>query len=144
MIDWTTVIVAVVGAAFPVLGAIATYLINKNMKDTAAAATLDAAVKNSLGAIQQAVETGITKSRSQGLVPGMSAETATGVQYVLDHAGTEAKRLGISEAAVADKVIARVGLAKIAAAESATTTTVKSPTPVAVTTTTTQGTPHEG
>ena len=47
-------------------------------------------------------------------IRGVPDSLAPGVQYVLDHAGVEAERFGISPAAIADKVVAQIGLAQIA------------------------------
>jgi hypothetical protein len=52
------------------------------------------------------------------------------VQYVLDHAGAEATRLNLTPIAIADKINAQIGLAKIV---SPTTPTVMLGPPVAAT-----------
>ena len=113
VIDFTAITIAVVGGVFAVIGAVATALVNKNVKDKQAADTLNTAITNSLGAVQNAVDTGLTAHPLQKSVIGLSPAMAAGVQYTLDHAGDEAKRLDITPAAIADKIEARMGLAKI-------------------------------
>lgn len=68
------------------------------------AAVLAAAIHNSLGAMQRQATVG----GSGG--PGIAAS------YVLMHAGPEAKRLGISAGAIAEKIQAQLGLQAIARA----------------------------
>jgi hypothetical protein len=113
-IDFTSIAVAVVGGVFSIIGIVATSLINSRMKDTQAAATLNTALTNSLGAVQNAVDVGLKLHPLQATLPaGVSPQVATGVQYVLDHAGDEATRLGVTPAAMADKIEAKMGLTKI-------------------------------
>lgn len=112
--DFTPIVVAIVGGVFSVIGIVATAMINSHMKDAQAAATLNAAIGNSLGAVQNALDAGLKSHPLQAAIPGISPAMAAGVQYGLDHAGDEAERLGVSPAAIADKIDARLGLAKIA------------------------------
>jgi hypothetical protein len=112
--DFTGIAIAIVGGVFSVIGIVATAMINSHMKDTQAAATLNAAIGNSLGAVQNALDAGLKSHPLQAAIPGISPTMAAGVQYGLDHAGDEAERLGVSPAAIADKIDARLGLAKIA------------------------------
>ena len=136
-VNFTAVAVSVVGTVFTVLGAIATAYINARMKDTKDAATMRAVVDNALGAMQQATVQGIQILNPQANIPGISPVLAVGLQYALDHAGTEFNRAGITPAAVADKIKARMGLANIAtnlAVASNSTPVVPSPiSPVPVT-----------
>jgi hypothetical protein len=113
--DFTPVVVAIVGGAFSVIGIVATTLINSRMKDTKDAATLTAAIGNSLGAVQNAIDAGLRSHPLQATLP-VSPSMAAGVQYVINHAGDVATRLGVSSADIADKIDARLGLAKIPAA----------------------------
>jgi len=112
-VDFTAIAVAVVGGVFAIIGAVATALINSHMKDAQAATTLGNAVSNAMGAVQNAIDTGITSHPLQATIPGISAPMAAGVQYAMDHAGDEAIRLGVSPAEIADKIDAKLGLAKI-------------------------------
>lgn len=115
-INLTALAVAVVGGIFSVIGTVLTVQINARMKDKQAAEVLNNAVKNSLGAMQQATVTTIEAAQPTVTVPGVSGTMAVGVQYVANHAGDEAARLGITPAAIADKINAQIGLTKIAAA----------------------------
>jgi len=114
-IDLTTLMVAIVGGAFSVIGIVATALINSKMRNANDAATLTKAVQNSVGAIQQAADGIISTYKPTVTVPGVSPALAAGVQYVLDHAGEEAARLGVTPESVADKVNAQLGLVKLGA-----------------------------
>ena len=114
--DYTALAVSVIGGMFTVIGTVGVALINSRMKDKQAATVLDNALTNSLGAVQNAVDNGLAAHKLQVTIPGVSPTVAAGVQYVLDHAGDEAARLGVSPAAVADKIEARIGLAAIPAA----------------------------
>ena len=82
---------------------------------------VEKAVQNALGAIQQAAVTGVTTLRPNVPLPaGTPPGVAIGVQYVLDHAGDEAKNVGITPAAIAGKIVSRIGLAQIQANVAAT------------------------
>lgn len=116
MIDWTPILVALVGGILSTIGIVATALINSRMRNSADALALSNAVKNSLGAIQTATDDAIVKAAPHTAIPGVTPQTAVGIQYVLDHAGTEAARLGVTPEAIASKVEAQIGLQQIAAA----------------------------
>jgi len=113
-VDLTGIATSVVGGVVTILVAVLTALINSRMKDAQARETLKNAVANSLGAIQQAADTTIARVQPTVALPAQAASLAPGVQYVLDHAGDEMKRLGVTPEAVADKIDAQIGLAKIA------------------------------
>jgi hypothetical protein len=113
-LDLTGLLVAIVGGFFSVATLVVGAWINARMQDTAARQTLNTAVQNSLGAIQQAAAMAIMSGKPQITIPGIPANLAPGVQYVLDHAGDEATRLGVSPALIADKVSAQIGLTQIA------------------------------
>lgn len=115
-LDFTAIAVAAVGSILSIIGAVAVALINKNVKDQGAAQVLNAAVTNSLGALQKAVQGEITAAapKVQVQVAPEFQRYVPAVQYVIDHAGSEAKRLGITQDAIADKIKARMGLANIA------------------------------
>ena len=120
-INLTGIATSLIAGVFAVLGIVIPLLINARIKDAQAASTLGNAVKNSLGAIEQAATVGVSTLKPTITIPGVSPSVASGVQYVLDHAGTEAARLNITPAAIADKVNAQLGLAKIAATVAAGT-----------------------
>jgi hypothetical protein len=119
-LDLTGIIVASIGGVLSLVGIVATALINSRVKDKQAAAVLEAAVKNSLGALQQASEQAIPALGPNLTIPGVPATLQPGVQYVLDHAGPEAERFGITPPAIAAKIDAQIGLTKIAAIVAAT------------------------
>lgn len=124
--DLTPVVVAIVGGVFSVIGIVATALINSHMKDAQAATALNAAIGNSLGAVQNAIDAGIRSHPLQATIPGITPALAAGVQYGLDHAGEEAARLGVTPADIADKINARLGLVKIASSPVRVTTPMPS------------------
>lgn len=114
-IDLTGIIVAVIGGLFTVIGSVFLAWLQAHIKDKDAAATVNNAVKNSLGAIQQAATAAVTSYDPRiKLPPGAPPSIAVGVQYVLDHAGDEAKSIGITSDAIASKINAQIGLANIA------------------------------
>lgn len=134
VIDLTGIATSVIAGIFGLLAIVVPILINAHVKDQAAAVTLNNAVKNSLGAIQQAATAGVnTLSPSVTLPSSTPAGIVVGVQYALDHAGDEAKRLGITQEMLASKVSAQIGLAKIQANVAGTTTAAVAnpPTPLA-------------
>jgi hypothetical protein len=113
MIDFTPVAVAAVGGLMTIVGSIFLTWLQAHMKDQAAAVTINNAVTNALGAVQNAVATGLKAHPLQAQVPGLNPATAAGVQYVLDNAGPELERYaGITPALIASKIEARIGLAK--------------------------------
>lgn len=125
-IDLTGIATTLIAGVFSILAVVIPMLINARMKDTAAAAALSSAVKNSLGALEQASSSAVVSAKPVVTIPGVSAALAPGVQYVLDHAGEEASRFGVTPEAIADKISAQIGLAKIAAG---TAVTLPPPTP---------------
>lgn len=113
-LDLTGIAVTVIAGVFGIATPVALLWIQSHIKDQAAAATLAAAVKNSLGAIQQAATAGVVvASPSVSLPASTPPGIVVGVQYALDHAGDEAKRLGITQEMIASKVNAAIGLANI-------------------------------
>jgi len=117
--DLTGIIVAVIGGVFSIAALVVGAWISSRMKDAQSAAVLGAAVKNALGAMQQAAAGVITAQHPTITIPpmpGASPQLAVGVQYVLDHAGGEAARFGVTPDAIADKISAQIGLVKLAAA----------------------------
>jgi hypothetical protein len=106
-----TVVGGVVSIAVTAFGAWVSVFVMNHIKDKQAALAVSNAVQNSLGKIQQAgqavAEGQIAKLRPQLNVPDY---LAPGVQYVLDHAGEEAARFGLTPEAIADKISAKLGL----------------------------------
>jgi type II secretory pathway pseudopilin PulG len=129
MIDFTQVVIAIVGGILSIAGSVFLAWLSSHMKDQAAAATIGSAVNNALGAVQQAVDAGITTHPLQATIPGITPAAAAGVQYVLDNAGPELSRFAdVTPSSIAEKIDAKIGLAKLAplaiipATTSATTT----------------------
>lgn len=113
-IDLTGIACSVIAGVFSILAIVVPMLISSRVKDAQAAATLTAAVKNSLGAMQQASTEAALALGPHATIPGVPPGLEPGVQYVLDHAGAEAARFGITTPAIADKIVAQLGLAEIA------------------------------
>jgi len=111
MIDLTGIAVSIVSGIFSILGIVVSAWIISHMKDQAAAVTVSNAVKNSLGAMQQASVSEIQQIHPQ--IAGVPTSLAPGVQYVLDNAGDEASRLGLTPTVIASKVEAQIGLKNI-------------------------------
>lgn len=112
-IDLTGISVALIGGVFSIIGTVFLAWLQQHIKDKAAADTLSNAVANSLGAIQQAATGTIDYLKPHITIPGVSAATAVGVDYVLANAGPEAERLGITPESIAGKIEAKIGLAQI-------------------------------
>lgn len=118
-VDLTGIAVSAIGAIATIMGTVISFWLRSRMNNQDDAVVLGNAVRNSLGAIQQAATTAVEALKPSVVLPGVTAQLAPGVQYVLDHAGDEAKRLNITPAAIADKIDAQIGLAKIAASGAA-------------------------
>ena len=112
--DLTGLATAVIAGVFSILAIVVPMLISAHMKDKQAAEVLGAAVRNSLGALQQASTAMVQESAPHVVLRGVPESLAPGVAYVLLHAGDEAARFGITADAIASKVAAQVGLAAIA------------------------------
>lgn len=113
IIDLTGVATSAIAAFFALLSAVVPTIINARMKDRLAADALCQAVKNSLGAMQQSATAAARSLHPQADVPGIPASLQPAVGYVLEHAGEEAERLGVSPEKIASKVLAQIGLAGI-------------------------------
>lgn len=113
--DLTSISVALIAGFFGVLGPVALAVINSRIKDAQAAKVLGDAVKNALGVMQQVSTGAIIADRPSVDLPALSPVMATGLQYVLDHAGPEALRFGISQEAIIEKIEAQLGLQAIGA-----------------------------
>jgi hypothetical protein len=114
-VDLTGIAVSLIGVVGTIMSIVITAVINARMGDKQAAATLSAALENSLGAAQQAASGVVVSTHPQIFIPGVPSSAAVAVQYVLDHAGAEAARFGITPQGIAEKINARIGLASIAA-----------------------------
>jgi len=110
-VDLTGIAVAAVSGIFSVLGIMLLTIIQAKIKNKEMAELLAAAVKNSLGKIQQATIDQVGEAMS--LHPEMSSALAVGAQYVVDHASEALAHFSITPEAVADKVEAAIGLTEI-------------------------------
>lgn len=116
-VDLTGIAVAIVSGVFSLLGLFITTEITARAKDKQAATILDSAVQNALGAIQQATTSAVKDIHPQAQLPGVPAELSAGVQYVLDHAGDEAARFGLTPQLIAEKISAQIGLRSLSIAD---------------------------
>jgi hypothetical protein len=111
-LDLTNVALSLITAIFGILGIILPIMINARIKDKQAAATLASAVLNSLGAGEQALKGEVIAVGPKIALPaGVPASLLPNIQYVMDHAGDEAARFGITPVAIASKISAQLGLA---------------------------------
>lgn len=113
VIDLTGIATTIIAGAFSALSVVLPAIINARMKDTAAAAVLSEAVRNSLGAMQQAGTAAARTLAPHVSIPGVPDRLQPAVQYVIANAGDEADRLGVTPEGIASKVLAQVGLAEI-------------------------------
>jgi hypothetical protein len=111
-IDLTSIINTAIVGVLGIISAVFLAWLQSHMKDQAAALAVSNAVKNSLGAIQQAATSTVIAYHPTVTVP-VTPQMAAGVQYVLDNAGDEAARLGITQEKIASKIDAQIGLANI-------------------------------
>ena len=119
---------ALINLVFPLVGAIATAVINARIKNKQLADMLHNAIENSLGFLKKrAIDA------AQGAVidtkPG-SADMDAAVQYVVNNAAEAVKHFEIPNDRIADKIVAKLGLAEIAtnlATTSAGNTTTLTP-----------------
>lgn len=112
VIDWTQIIMAVVTTLIPVVGGIATYLINKHIKDKQLRDVLENALNNGLGIIQQ-VSSGVSYKTSTNLKGVVSDKLVPGVRYVQDHASNAVARWKLTPNDIAEKLVARAGVNEI-------------------------------
>lgn len=129
-LDLTAIAIYVIGSVLSLIGATITYLINSRLKDAQAATTLREAVKNSLGMAARVAEGAVTSIAPSVRLQGLTPKMAAAVQYVLDHAGGEADRFGISQEAIAEKIQAQVGLKAVADPPLPIVTDTRGPHPV--------------
>src|SRR5690349_15097431 len=100
VLDWTQIIIALGAAALPVIGAIAVAMIQANVKDKQLCNTLENAVQNSLGILQQAAAGAATLRVDPTVQAKVPTELAPAVQYVANHAGEAMQRFGVTPEAV--------------------------------------------
>jgi hypothetical protein len=113
VVDLTGVACACIAGAFSLLSVLLPMIINARMKDKQAADALCSAVRNSLGALQQASMSAARALHPEAAISGIPVTLQPAVAYVLEHAGPEAERLGVTPEKIASKVQAQIGLAEI-------------------------------
>lgn len=110
-IDLTNILNTIITGIFGIMTILLSIVINKYVKDKSAAAVLANAVVNSLGAAEQAAKGIVVSVGPKVTLPaGVPAALLPQLQYVVDHAGEEATRLGITPTAIASKIVAQQGL----------------------------------
>jgi type II secretory pathway pseudopilin PulG len=113
IVDLTGIACSVIAGAFSLLSVLVPILVNSRMKDRQAAEALSSAIRNSLGALQQATSEAARALHPQVTVRNVPETLQPAVAYVLEHAGPEAERLGVTPEKIASKVQAQIGLAEI-------------------------------
>lgn len=111
-LDLTNILLAVISGVVTILGIVISAVLNNRMKDKQAAATLSNAIMNSLGAGEAALRGQVIAVGPKVTLPaGVPASLLPNIQYVMDHAGDEAARFGITPTAIASKILAQQGSA---------------------------------
>jgi hypothetical protein len=118
-LDLTGIATAVIAGLSAILAVVIPLIMTKYMGNTAASVALKDSIANSVGAIQQAADNAIVTAKPVVTIPGVPLSLVPGVQFVLDHAGAEAARFGITPPMLADRISAQLGLAKLKVAVSA-------------------------
>jgi hypothetical protein len=98
--------------AFPIVAAVATYLINAHVNNHELATQLANAVQNGLGTVQQHAAASLQQGTHLTLDTNHPA-IAEGVQYVVDNAAEAISHFNIPPERIAEKLVAKVGLAAI-------------------------------
>lgn len=112
-LNLTAVLNTLIGGAFTVIAAVAVAFVNSHVKDQQAAAAIDKAITDSLGALQQAGQGAVTALNPQLQVPVAYAGLAPAIQHVLDNAGDYADRLGLTTTNIAQRIEAQLGILNI-------------------------------
>ena len=135
VIDLTAIINSLIAAVFSVVISVVGLYIQKHVKDANSAAVIESAVKNSLGALQQAVSNGVTTLDPRFQLPAKLQSFTPAVSYVLTHVPDALTRLGVTPEMVAQKVEAQLGLQSIAhnLAITASASSPETPAPLAPT-----------
>jgi hypothetical protein len=113
VVDLTGIACSVIAGAFSLLSVLLPLLINARIKDKQAADALCTAVRNSLGAMQQSATMAAHILHPEASISGIPVTLQPAVAYVLEHAGAEADRLGVTPERIASKVQAQIGLQEI-------------------------------
>lgn len=112
VIDLTPIIVALINLVIPAVGGIATYVINQRVKDQQLASQLSNAVQNALGTVQQNAQEYLQSSEAMKFTVS-DPVIQKGVQYVLDNAKEALTHFDVPRERIAEKIVAKIGLAAI-------------------------------
>jgi hypothetical protein len=122
-IDPTPILVALINLAFPLVAAVATYLINANVKNQQLATQLTNAVQNAMGTVQQhAIDS--LRGKTELTMTVNDPAIQRGVRYVIDNAAESIGHFKIPPERIAEKLVAKVGLASIETNRAATASPV--------------------
>lgn len=109
MLNWTGILTYFITSVIGVIGTVATYEITSRVKDASARTALTTAVQSALGVLNKVAADGLTNHPLQTKLPaGTSAALASAVQSVLDNAGVEAARLGVTPVDIAELIEAKL------------------------------------
>jgi hypothetical protein len=111
-IDLAPLVQALADLLIPVIGAVATFLINAQVKNRQLAEMLSNAVQNSLGVVQQRTSAAIKGADLTVTVD--NTDIQAGVRYVLQNAEEAVRHFKIPTERIAQKIEAKLGLASIA------------------------------
>ena len=125
-IDLTQIAIALISTVGSIVAIVFPWWLSNHMKDQAAAAAINTALQNGLGAMQQAVQQQVQSVHPKVTIPGVNPILAAGIGYVLDQVPAELARFpAITQQLIAEKLSAREGVANI----QANVATASSPTP---------------
>lgn len=111
-IDLTQILVALIGVGIPAIMGVATYLINRRIKDQQLRDTMVNLAENALGIVQR-TSTGLVYRINPQLRGVVSDKWAPGVQYYIDHGAEAIKRFDVSPQRIEEKLIALEGRKEI-------------------------------
>jgi hypothetical protein len=123
VIDLTPIVVALINLIFPAVAGVATYVINRLVKNQQLATQLSNAVENAVGYVQQhAAET--LRGKTELRMTINDSPIKAGVKYVTDNAAEAITHFKIPTERIAEKLIAKIGLAAVETNRAATESTV--------------------
>jgi hypothetical protein len=114
VVDFSPLINSLIGVIATGILAIFSAWLSGYLKDKQADAAIESALKNGLGAMQQAVQSGLSIHPLQVQMPWISAAMGAGIQYVVNQVPSELLRRDMSKDQVAEKLDARLGVQNIA------------------------------
>ena len=123
-VDFSPILVALVNNLFPIVAAVATYLINANVKNQQMATLLSNAVQNAVGTVQQKALDSLKNAGDSLYISVDDPAIRAGTKYVLEHAKEAVAHFKIDEMKIAEKLQAKIGLASIQTNLAATASTV--------------------